>query len=326
MVEKRWIAFQLLNALRDARNRKVSHGDIKSENILVTSWNWIYLTDFASYKPTYLPLNDPTDFSYFFDMSGRTCYIAPERFYTPEDNPEISAMKSKIAQNEIHRKRDGPVTEAMDCFSAGCVIAELFLEGAPLFNLPRLFQYKRGEYKVEHVLDPIGDEGVKVRFLYAPLLSLTFAQNLICQMISLDATNRPTFDTLLHTSRGTVFPEAFYSYFHNYVSTLNDLATEVAPPQPTPIFPQSNITPSISNVSMRSTNTPIVVETKTDALPNNSDRRIARIWADYASMESYIVSDTPPPPDSAVKVEYTSTMNFTSKPYQVRFSLNTMFA
>jgi phosphoinositide-3-kinase regulatory subunit 4 len=58
IVEKRWIAFQLLNGLRDARNRKIFHGDIKSENILVTSWNWIYLTDFASYKPSYLPLND----------------------------------------------------------------------------------------------------------------------------------------------------------------------------------------------------------------------------------------------------------------------------
>ncbi|KAG6806518.1 Serine/threonine-protein kinase, partial [Tephrocybe sp. NHM501043] len=83
IIEKRWIAFQLLNALRDTRNRKISHGDIKSENILVTSWNWVYLSDFASYKPTYLPLDDPSDFSFYFDTSGRrTCYIAPERFYT----------------------------------------------------------------------------------------------------------------------------------------------------------------------------------------------------------------------------------------------------
>lgn len=131
MVEKKWIAFQLLNALRDARNRKISHGDIKSENILVTSWNWIYLTDFASYKPTYLPFDDPSDFSFFFDTSGRrTCYIAPERFYTHVTNPEITAKKSRIA-DDTEGKRDGKVTESMDCFSVGCVIAELFLEGAP---------------------------------------------------------------------------------------------------------------------------------------------------------------------------------------------------
>lgn len=163
MIEKRWIAFQLLNGLRDARNRKVSHGDIKSENILVTSWNWVYLSDFASYKPTYLPLDDPSDFSFFFDTSGRrTCYIAPERFYTATTNPEISAKKSKIAMEENEGKRDGKVTEAMDCFSAGCVIAELFLEGAPLFTLSQLFKYREGEFNVDPHLAAIDDYGVRV--------------------------------------------------------------------------------------------------------------------------------------------------------------------
>ncbi|KAG6835274.1 hypothetical protein H0H93_003241, partial [Arthromyces matolae] len=108
LVEKRWIAFQILNALRDAKNRKISHGDIKSQNILVTSWNWVYLSDFASYKPTYLPLDDPSDFSFFFDTSGkRTCYIAPERFYTASANPDISAKKSKLAMDDSEGKRDG---------------------------------------------------------------------------------------------------------------------------------------------------------------------------------------------------------------------------
>jgi phosphoinositide-3-kinase regulatory subunit 4 len=163
MVEKKWITFQLINALRDARNRKVSHGDIKSENILVTSWNWIYLSDFASYKPTYLPLDDPSDFSFFFDTSGRrTCYIAPERFYTAANNPEISAKKSKLAMDASEGKRDGKVIESMDCFSAGCVIAELFLEGAPLFTLSQLFKYREGEFNVDGHLNAIEDEGVRV--------------------------------------------------------------------------------------------------------------------------------------------------------------------
>jgi len=34
---------------------QVCHGDIKSENVMVTSWNWVLITDFASFKPTYLP-------------------------------------------------------------------------------------------------------------------------------------------------------------------------------------------------------------------------------------------------------------------------------
>ena len=87
-----------------------------------------------SLKPTYLPLDDPADFSFFFDMSGhRICYFAPERFYAQVTNLEISAKKSKIAMEEMEGKHDGKVTEAMDCFSAGCVIAKLFLEGVPLF-------------------------------------------------------------------------------------------------------------------------------------------------------------------------------------------------
>ena len=163
LVEKKWIAFQILNALRDARNRKVSHGDIKSENILVTSWNWVYVADFASYKPTFLPLDDPSDFAFFFDTSGRrSCYIAPERFYTASENPEISAKKSRLAMEDSEGRRDGRVTEAMDCFSVGCVIAELFLEGKPMFTLSELFKYREGELKVDAQLGAVEDEGVRV--------------------------------------------------------------------------------------------------------------------------------------------------------------------
>lgn len=123
------------------------------------------MTDFASFKPTYLPLDDPSEFSYYFDTSGRrTCYIAPERFYTAVSNPEISAKKSRIALDDGEARRDGKLTEAMDCFSVGCVVAELFLEGAPLFTLSQLFKYRSGEYSVENSLNAIDDVGVRVSF------------------------------------------------------------------------------------------------------------------------------------------------------------------
>ena len=89
-MEKRWLAFQLLCALRDCHAKEIYHGDIKTENVLVTSWNWLYLTDFTgSFKPAKLPDNNPATYSYFFDLSGRrTCYIAPERFVEQIQDPQ----------------------------------------------------------------------------------------------------------------------------------------------------------------------------------------------------------------------------------------------
>lgn len=171
-IEKKWIAFQILTGFRDTRRRKVSHGDIKSENILVTSWNWVYITDFASYKPTFLPLDDPSDFAYYFDTSGRrNCYIAPERFYTAEKNPEISAKKAKIREAGAagfaeNSKRDGRITEAMDVFSTGCVLAELFMEGTPLFTLSQLFKYREGELDIDAYLSAIDDSVIRVSHYY----------------------------------------------------------------------------------------------------------------------------------------------------------------
>eukprot|EP00884_Botryococcus_braunii_P002635 jgi/Botrbrau1/12372/Bobra.0239s0021.1 len=77
-VEKRWIAFQLLVALAQAHERNVCHGDIKTENVLLTSSCWLYLVDFAPYKPAHLPADNPADYSYFYDTGGRRrCYLAP---------------------------------------------------------------------------------------------------------------------------------------------------------------------------------------------------------------------------------------------------------
>ena len=40
----------------------------------------MYLADYyGSLKPTFLPLDNPADFSFFFDTGGRRrCYLAPE--------------------------------------------------------------------------------------------------------------------------------------------------------------------------------------------------------------------------------------------------------
>ncbi|CDO75088.1 hypothetical protein BN946_scf185010.g13 [Trametes cinnabarina] len=294
LVEKKWIAFQILNALRDARNRKVSHGDIKSENILVTSWNWVYVSDFASYKPTFLPLDDPSDFSFFFDTSGRrSCYIAPERFYTASDNPDISAKKSRLAAEDGEGRRDGKVTEAMDCFSAGCVIAELFMEGKPLFTLSELFKYREGDLRLDTQLAAVEEQGVR---------------DLISQMVAMDPAMRPSFDTLLHTSRGTVFPECFYSFLHNYVYSVNEVnAPALFSATPTPAATPTSAVASAHRPTDRagSSSTALNGDATDDPLPGDSDHRMERIWADYESVEPYLVNEAVEETVMDVKVDYT---------------------
>lgn len=54
--EKRWLVYLLLRAAAQCHGKGVCHGDIKSENVLVTSGNWLLLTDFAPFKPTLLPV------------------------------------------------------------------------------------------------------------------------------------------------------------------------------------------------------------------------------------------------------------------------------
>jgi phosphoinositide-3-kinase regulatory subunit 4 len=190
------LAFQLLCALRDCHSKDVYHGDIKTENTLVTSWNWLYLSDFSSsFKRVMLPEDNPADFSYFFDTSGkRTCYLAPERFLPPGEQADPNAK----------------VTWAMDVFSAGCVIAELFLE-APIFSLSQLYMYRRGEYdpSISH-LSRIPDKDLR---------------EMIAHMIQLDPQKRYSAEQYLDFWKGKVFPEYFYSFLHQYMELITDLSS-----------------------------------------------------------------------------------------------------
>lgn len=293
-IEKKWIAFQLLNALRDARAHKIAHGDVKSENILVTSWNWVYLTDFASHKPTYLPLDDPSDFAFYFDNSGRrSCYIAPERFFASGARLDgVSPRGDADRENKNTR-----VTEAMDVFSAGCVIAELFREGAPLFTLSQLFKYREGELNTDGLLASVEDVGVR---------------DLIKDMIALNPSARPPFDTLLHSVRGTVFPEVFYSFLHGYVSSINELpATTLSVPVPTTATSPEILTPATSSAATPTVNggaaTPVLtVDAKVPeaAVPRDADHKLEKIWADYESVEPYLVEDSGEDTVTDVRVEY----------------------
>jgi len=192
-IEKKWLAFQLLCGVRDCHARDIYHGDIKTENTLVTSWSWLYLSDFSSsFKPTTLPEDNPADFSYFFDTAGRrTCYLAPERFLAAGEIPDPKAQ----------------ITWAMDVFSVGCVIAELFLE-SPIFNLSQLYKYKKGEFDpVATQLSRIADKDVR---------------EMIAHMINVDPESRYTAEQYLEFWRKKVFPDYFYSFLHQYMGLITD--------------------------------------------------------------------------------------------------------
>ena len=80
IIEKKWITYQLLKCLKQAHDTHVVHGDIKSENILLTSWSWCFLTDFNPYKPDNIPFDDPFQWSQFFEDSRYDVIIYSTHF------------------------------------------------------------------------------------------------------------------------------------------------------------------------------------------------------------------------------------------------------
>ncbi|KAM9647499.1 phosphoinositide 3-kinase regulatory subunit 4 [Morphnus guianensis] len=208
-IEKRWIAFQILTAVDQAHKSGVRHGDIKTENIMVTSWNWVLLTDFASFKPTYLPEDNPADFNYFFDTSRRrTCYIAPERFVDGSmfamelENMRDPSTPLVDLANSNQRTR-GELKRAMDIFSAGCVIAELFTEGVPLFDLSQLLAYRNGLFSPDQVLNKIEDCSIR---------------ELVTQMVHREPDKRLAAEDYLKQQRNNAFPEIFYTFLQPYMA------------------------------------------------------------------------------------------------------------
>lgn len=95
----------------------------------------------------------------------------------------------------------------MDIFSAGCVIAELFLE-SPIFTLSQMYKYRKGEYSPEHgQLAKIEDPEIR---------------DLILHMIQLEPESRYSADEYLNFWKNKAFPEYFYSFLHQYMSLMTD--------------------------------------------------------------------------------------------------------
>jgi phosphoinositide-3-kinase regulatory subunit 4 len=88
----------------------------------------------------------------------------------------------------------------MDIFSAGCVIAEILMDGLPLFDLPRLQQHRRGTFDVKEELQKrISDKNMVT---------------LILQMIDRDPASRPSITKCLIDWNREVFPQSFSQVFY----------------------------------------------------------------------------------------------------------------
>ena len=136
------------------------------------------------------------------------CYLAPERF---------------LADGE---KDDGRgVTWAMDVFSAGCVIAELFLE-APIFSLSQLYKYRKGEYHPEYGhLSKIKDPEIR---------------DMVTHMIQLEPEARYSAEEYLNFWRRKAFPEYFYSFLHQYMGLITDPSSGKSPVIPDENFGEAD--------------------------------------------------------------------------------------
>jgi phosphoinositide-3-kinase regulatory subunit 4 len=153
-VEKLWITSQILQAVEHMHKAGVVHGFLCTENIGLTSAGWVVLLDIASYKAqTALPDDDPSEYLYYFQpqnqhsaesaksssttnapqvsRSEKRCYLAPERFYTPSQEGPSPTTPVRV------------LDPAMDLFSIGCVLTELFLNGERCIDLGDLMDYRR---------------------------------------------------------------------------------------------------------------------------------------------------------------------------------------
>ncbi|CAI2325991.1 unnamed protein product [Caenorhabditis sp. 36 PRJEB53466] len=202
--EKLWYIFLLFKALSQCETAGVCHGDLKSQNVLISSSNWLQITDFAPFKPCFLTQDNPSWFTYFFDTSRRqSCYIAPERF--------ISAAE----YNEKYQEKGdewlfGSLTPRMDIFSAGCIVFELLADRPP-FTYSSLCEYRSmNDGDAANMLQRLTND---VPPQYRPLLRL---------LLNRDPTFRISANAVL-TGAALSFPRILESFLFRYLDRFRPL-------------------------------------------------------------------------------------------------------
>ena len=193
-IEKIWITFQLLIAVNNLMSLNIIHGDLKPENILLTSYLSLYISDFGTYKPAYILIDDIASYTYYFGSNNSAdiigCYLAPERFIERGEN------------------RDNNKSHSMDIFSLGAIIAELFLE-KNLFDLPSLLNYKKGNkelFNIDEILIKINNEKIR---------------KLIYEMIKINPDERINISDALNFFSNEICPIGIKSFIFHFNAMIN---------------------------------------------------------------------------------------------------------
>lgn len=66
----------------------IYHGNIRTSNFLINNYMYLYLTDFASYKPSYIPQDTEQGlriWRIFYASSVDKCNLAPEKLIGREN-------------------------------------------------------------------------------------------------------------------------------------------------------------------------------------------------------------------------------------------------
>ena len=194
-IEKIWIIFQLMYNLYNLNELNIVHGDLNPENVLLTSNLSVYISDIATYKPAYIGIDDIASYTYYFGSNDNTSlkgfYLAPERLVEKGNTPH------------------GDKTKAMDVFSLGVIISELFLE-KNIFTFSSMINYKKGNkelFDIEENLNKIKNQKIK---------------KLIYDMIKIDPQERITIEQALHYYSTEVCPISMRGFLIHFNYSINN--------------------------------------------------------------------------------------------------------
>lgn len=222
LIEKKWLAFQMIYSVLQLHNLNYTHNDIKIENFMLTSNMSVILVDSAPYKPAYIPQDELGLLSYFFGeiVSDHSISLAPERLINKKEFFSI--------MNQSNEKTIYSFTNKMDIFSLGCVLCELFTEDA-LFDLPKLLEYKDGKKSIDCIVSYsnfykscyFNENIINDRTIYLNNSnnkedidnSISKLYGLIIKMLSINPEERPNIRTVFKEFTNKIAPISFGSMF-----------------------------------------------------------------------------------------------------------------